>query len=341
MLRRTLVSRAHLFGALVPNASPVNDTFFTPEQLQAAKTAVEERKSILASETFVKCLEGLQDVKDARHRHDLIDGFAGIVDACRAELYKKTTVDPFDRLQLHEAIMAAGFYQRAVAVNELKGESHRFVLNHYNFDVRRDVAITKKVHDSLHEDKETTPESDKLLRDLLVLERRLSGKYRLAPTGGRRWLVLGQPLSELTSKEDVHRVLELAPMKADGNYTAVDTDTEKLWYKVTVSANDEAEKSFLEAAGMHTSIREADMRFELRVEKPKKPLDFWEKLSDTLMRYWVIWFSLWVMFFMVDEEIITLLALIFLKQRQTSIMAKEAEKTGGKVYVATATGRSF
>lgn len=339
MLRHTLTSRAHLFAALVPTASRINDPFLSPEQLEVAKKAIAEREDILGDTDLAKALEDLQSIRDARHRRDLIQRFANAVDAFRAELYKRKTADANHRLQLHEAIMAAGFYQRAVAVNELTGESLRFVLNHYNFDVRRDTSITKRVHDSLHADKEATPESDKLLRDLLVLERRLSGKYRLAPTGGRRWLVLGQPLSELSTKEELQRVLGLEPLKAEGNFTVVEAEADKLWYTLSVSANDEPQTSFLEDAGLHTAIRDADRQFELRVEKPKKPLDFWEKLSETLMRYWVLWFSLWVMFFLVDEEIITLVALIFLKYRQTAIMEKEAEKTGGKVYVASSTGR--
>lgn len=340
MLRRTFVSRVHLFSALVPNARPGGDSFLTPEQLQTAKAAVAERRDILAAADFDKCLDSLHKIKDARQRHDLIRSFSGIVDAYRAELYKKTTVDPSHRLQLHEAIMAAGFYQRAVSTSELQGESTRFVLNHYNFDVRRDVAVTKLAHDTLQASKDSTLESDRLLEDLLLLERRLSGKYRLAPTAGRSWLVLGQPVAELATEEELHRVLELAPIKAHGNFSLSEADTEKLWKTATVAANAEAVKCFVEEAGMDAGMKEADIRYDLRIEKPKAPLSFWEELTDKLLRYWVIWLSIWITFWMVDEEIITLIALIVLKARQTSILEAEAERTGGKVYIATSTGRA-
>lgn len=340
MLRCTLLSRVHLFTALVPRVKTQGPHFLTEEEMAAAKKALEEHKASLDLPQLTQCIESLGDIGTAHQQRDTISKFGKCVDELRAQLYRKDNNDPRHRLELHEAIMAAGFYERVINVTQLEGEGIRYVLNHYNFDVRRDTHITSKVHETLLADKTTTPESNQLLRDLLLLERRLTGEYRFSQSGGRRWFTLGMPLSEIKTEEEVNRLMDLEVIKSDGNFTVGEIDSSKLWKTVTIKPNAETTTTFAEVAGIYKDARAVDTVFELRVQKPTPPLDFWERLRETLLHYWVLWFALWATFFMVDEEIITLAALIFLKHKQTQILEEEAEKSGGKVYVASATGRA-
>lgn len=333
----------HLFSALVPRAiTPSTGPTLQPNEVQTAKDAMQERESLLNGIDLQSAIETLSKPIDARERRQLIQQFSDCVDQLRGELYKKDRTDAMTRLQLHEAIMAAGFYQRALNTMELKGESIRFVLNHYNFDVRRDVPITHQVHDSLLDNRETTKESEQLVRDLLLLERRLNGKYRLALTNGRRWLTLGLPLSDIKSETELRRVLDLPVVKEVGNFALSSADVDKMWMAFTVTPQAEEQPSFLEEAGLQKTLKDSDVLFVLRQRKPEKPVEWWDRMREILLRYWVLWFALWVSFFMVDEEVITLVALIFLKHRQTKILEEETRKAGGgKIYVASATGRSL
>ncbi|KPA86528.1 putative mitochondrial hypothetical protein [Leptomonas pyrrhocoris] len=340
MLRRTLLSRVHLFTALVPQVKVQGPHFLTADEVTAAAAALEERKAYLNVPQLTQGIESLSNIGTAHEQRDAIGKFAKSVDELRAQLYRKDSIDPRRRLEIHEAIMAAGFYERVISVTQLEGEGIRYVLNHYNFDVRRDTTITSKVHETLLEEKTTTAESDQLLRELLLLERRLTGEYRFSQSGGRRWFALGLPLSEITTETEAQRLMNLDVIKSDGNLTMAEVDSSKMWKTVTIKPNGESHTTFAEAAGIFKDGRAADVVFELRVQKPIPPLDYWERLRETLLHYWVLWFALWVSFFMVDEEIITLVALIFLKHKQTQILEEEAEKSGGKVYVASATGRA-
>ncbi|EPY36711.1 hypothetical protein STCU_00445 [Strigomonas culicis] len=339
MLRRTVLRRVEFFSTLVPNAVVTAPAFLTEPELSAAKAAIQERQAIFRGIDLAAPFEVLTNVDSMPKRNKAQKDFEHLVDELRGVMYKPSCVDPSHRLQLHEAIMAAGFYARSINTNELHGESIRFVVNHFNFDVRRDTLITKKVHESLLEEVTTTKESEELLSQLLQLERHLSGHYRFHPTGGRRWFTLGLALSELGTEAEVDRVLNLPIVKEHGNFAKSEvTDKDPLWKTVVVTPQKESFTTFLESAGLDKGVRADDLAYNLRVEKPAKPLEYWERVREMLLRYWVIWFSLWAMFFMVDEEIITLVALIVLKHRQTKILEEEAERTGGKVYIACASG---
>ncbi|KAK7200867.1 hypothetical protein NESM_000145300 [Novymonas esmeraldas] len=340
MLRRSCLARVHLFSALVPQVKVQGPHFLSADDVATAKAALEERKAYMDYPDLVHCIEALGNIDNVHKQSDVTKKLRKCVDGLRAQLYRKDSTDPRQRLELHEAVMAAGFYERVISVTQLEGEGIRYVMNHFNFDVRRDTAITQKVHETLSEEKTTTPESEHLLRDLLLLERRLAGKYRFSQSGGRRWFALGMALSEIKSEEEAMRLLDISVIKSDGNFTRVDVDSEKLWKTVTIRPNDEAQVTFAEAGNIFKDARETDTVFELRVQKPQTPPDYWERLRETLLRYWVLWFAAWVTFFMVDEEIITLVALIFLKHRQTTILEEEAQRSGGKVYIASAVGRS-
>ncbi|KAH9601740.1 hypothetical protein LSM04_006889 [Trypanosoma melophagium] len=340
MLRRTLLRHVHLFSALVPLNVAQLPHLITADHLETAKKAANEATSLIGNAPLVEALDLLTDLTNFRKQREADKLFEECMTSYRGELYRSTVTDPFQRLQLHEAIMAVGFYQRSANPNVLKGENTRFVLHHYNFDVRRDTAITRTVHYTLLETLSSTPDSDKLLGDLLLLERRLFGKLRFLPTAGRQWFVLGLPLEEIKTEADIHRVLDITVVKEHGNFELKENDSEKLWKVVTVRPKPENSPSFIEEGAFITNHMEKDLELIRRIEKPKPPIEFWDRVKETLLRYWVIWFSLWIMFFMVDEEIITVIALIFLKWRQTKIIEEEAERSGGKVYIASSTGRS-
>ncbi|RNF19515.1 hypothetical protein TcG_04666 [Trypanosoma cruzi] len=340
MLRRTPLCHVHLFTALVPVNSVKAPQLVSGEHLETAKKAVMEAEPLIGRAPLETAFDLLADISNFHKQRELDRVLEECITSYRAELYKPLVTDPFQRLQLHEAIMAAGYYQRSASTSVLKGESVRFVLHHYNFDVRRDTSITRTAHNTLYESRTSTPESDKLLGDLLLLERRLFGRMRFAPTSGRQWFVLGLSLDDIKTEADVHRVLDIPVVKEHGNFEMREEDAGKLWKKIIVFPRPEPISSFSEDGDFAISVSEKDLRLECRIQKPAPPMEFWDRVKDTLLRYWVIWFSLWIMFFMVDEEIITVTALIFLKWRQTRILEEEAEKTGGKVYIASASGRS-
>lgn len=337
MLQRTVFRPVHLFNSLLPTNMVKAPALVTDERLTVMRAALDEASPFLSkSVSVLPALELCKDVTGANHRK-IVSLFDEYITSLRSELANRNVTDPFHRMQLHEAIMAAGFYQRAANPNVLHGEGTRFVLNHFNFDVRRDTAITTAVHGSLLTNRSATPQSEKLLSDLLQLERRLFGHYRFAPTGGKRWFCLGVCFDDVKTEEEVVRLLDLAPVKKDGNIGMSIEDNEKeLWKTVSVSPKKEETLSFLEARDLHKTLRDVDVSVQLRINKPPKPLDFWERLREKLLRYWVIWLTCWLMFFMVDEEIIALVSLIILKYKSMRIMEAEAEKTGGKVYVARA-----
>ncbi|ESL06058.1 hypothetical protein TRSC58_06274 [Trypanosoma rangeli SC58] len=340
MLRRTTRRYVHLFTALVPVNKVRAPQFISRDNLETAKKALVEAEPLIGKAPLGTAFDVLVDLSNFHRQQELDRVLEECITFYRAELYKPSVTDPFQRLQLHEAIMAAGYYQRSAKTSVLKGESTRFVLHHYNFDLRRDTSISRTVGKTLREDCTSTTESDKLLGDILLLERRLFGRMRFAPTAGRRWFVLGLPLDEIKTEADVHRVLDIPAVRNHGHFETKEEDLGELWKKIIVFPKPEQTFSFYEDGGMETQVAGKDLRLECRIQKPAPPLEFWDRVKDTLLRYWVIWFSLWIMFFMVDEEIITVLALIFLKWRQTQILEEEAEKTGGKVYIASASGRS-
>lgn len=342
MFRRSLPRAVHLFSALIPTLDVAKEPIvFNTEQLAAAQTALEERKHLFREIDLTTPLKTLSRPLTIHDKRVTTTQLSSCVDGLRSMLYQKFCDKAVDRLQIHEAIMAAGFYERAICPTQLSGENIRFVLNHYNFDVRRDTIITQLIHHSLTECKEISEDSEKLVRDILLLERRLYGKYRFTPTAGRRWLVLGLRLSDIDSEEEFNRITNLSAVKEDGNFTVSEIDNEKLWKTIKLIPGEENFHSFAEVSGVYKDGNlEKNLQLELRVQKPIPPMEFWDRFKDKLLRYWVIWFSLWVMFFMVDEEIITLVALFVLKWKQTAILEEEAKRTGGKVYIASSTGRS-
>lgn len=340
MFRRSNRQLVHLFTSMVSSidrgSSPLP---FTSENLNVSKSALEERSSLLGKVDLLAPLSKLATPLTPQDKRKTIQQFCACGDDLRSLLYKKS-LTPLERLQIHEAIMGAGYYERLLSSSSLKDDHLRFVLNHYNFDVRRDLLITGVLHKSLVSEEPLSTDSEKLLNDVLLLERRLYGDKRFSLVSGSQSIVLGLKFSDVTTESELSRFMNLSAVKEVGNFALTETDDSAHWIRRTITPQPEAVTSFAEASGMHKDSSSVKT-FELKIQKPEIPKTFWERFNEKLLRYWVIWFSLWVMFFMVDEEIITLVALLVLKWKQTAILEEEARKTGGKVYIASSIGRAI
>ncbi|CUI14814.1 transmembrane protein, putative [Bodo saltans] len=160
--------------------------------------------------------------------------------------------------------MAAGFYQRFMTSDIIHyGYGTRFILLYFNCDLRRDSTITTALHDSFLVNRKGTEQSEKLLTDLFLLERLVFGKYRFVATRGRRWL--GVSLDEVTSIDELNRLLELPCVKEHGNFVLrkVDTNEKELWYNVEVEPKEEP--CFLTARMFQP--KESESVWTLRVNK--------------------------------------------------------------------------
>lgn len=333
-------------NALIPRSNIRGKFLINKEQLAVAKTAIEEIKPILVGTPLYEALELCQDVSHAKPWK-----VRSVLEECvlkyRAELYKPEVKDPFQRLILHQAIMGAGFYDKCCdQATSLVAEPTRFVLNHYNFDVRRDLIITREVHKSVLEELTTTPESDRMLDNILQMERRLFGPYRLAPVGGKNWLVLGVAMEELKTETELRRILALPPFKNHGNVQVNVTSVEKLWNEVRLTCQpesvDEVAPFVTSVPGFEKRIREEDTFFALREMKPLRLLTWREKLTEALLRYWVILLSVWITFWLVDEEVIAILSLVFMRIKSLRDIEEEARRLGiKKTYIPRKYGNSF
>jgi len=242
--------------------------------------------------------------------------------------------------------MAAGFYCRACEIYGDRLEPVRFVVNHYNYDVRRDRPITNLVHQTLLEHLPSTKESDEMLGDILLMERRLFGTKRLQPITGDQWLCLGCPLKDLKEEKELVRIMNLPTVKEFGNLEVSWLDKEGRWKEATLRCLPEPEGTPaplslevdvapITASGLAWSTAKPVATipdWRLRALKPAPPLTWREYTRERLLQLWVYFFSFWAIFFMVDEEVITLIGLIWGKYHHSKIMAAEAERLGTRPY---------
>lgn len=268
----------------------------------------------------------------------------------RSELYANPHDDPIRRLEIHHMLMAAGYYSRAADIVSKPHDGVRFVSNHYNFDVRRDQAIVDAVKAGCFQ--EMKPEQSQLISQLFITERFLHGDRRLVPVGGKQWLLPGINLRLITEEEELKRLLELDPVKADGNFKlsyadqenrVVDVNTihekyeahtvHERWVSATVSCAPETEAPFGMLTSQTTDPHKTTFRMRVLREAPK--LSFGERTREFLLQLWVYWFGFWILFWLVDEEVLTLIGLIYARYRQMAVLKEEARRTGGKVYIAS------
>jgi len=310
------------------------------EELPLAVYAVKTRLDLLGTKTpLLQAVEMLAAEDQATIRQSQ-RVFAEAADKFRHDLYLGDIKDPVQRLATHEALMAAGYYARTTDFRASPVDGVRFVLSHYNFDVRRDRALVNTVHDSIMTHTETK-EADALACELLMLERYLFGAKRLAPVGGKQWLMLGVELKEFRDEEQLRAVLEMPPVAANGNFKLeirdeVSKTSQERWKIAHVSCLPEKEPQFApQVEGTPAAPLAKLTTFDLRVLKPAPILPFWERVKQRALELWVGFFSFWILFWIVDEEVIAFTGLIWARYQQMKMLKEEAKRTGGRVYMSS------
>lgn len=348
MLRRTARCNVHLLQALLPTTTVRLPTaLLEPNQVDLALKTIADIEPIAKLTNVAPLGQAISLLTTPDAHREAQKLFKQCSEAYRTDLEVGGRRSAIHRLQLHEALMTSGYYMRACDRYGDPLDSVRFVVNHFNFDVRRDVAITTLVHQTLLEHLPTTAESDQMLSDLLLMERRLYGANRLRAITGKQWLCLGCPLREITTEAELDRIMSLAPVKQHGNFSVSWEDKEGRWKEATVRCLPEPEDAAtpIEAAILHPNTTASGINWStvkpvatmhewsLRALKPAPPLPWGEYIREKLLQIWVYWFSFWAIFFLVDEEVITLIGLIWGKWQHSKVMAQEAEKTGRRVYM--------
>jgi hypothetical protein len=282
--------------------------------------------------------------------------FEAAVSGYRGELYAGTIDSPAQRLQVHQALMAAGYYARAADMHATPIDATRFIANHYNFDVRRDKMLLHFVQKSIFNgETEAGAEVDAVPTALFQLERQLFGVNRLRKVDGKQWLLPGVLLSDTVLPEelDLVKLLEHPVVKANGNF-ALDhvedqghaktvTDFEHRGRDILTHVHHDRwttarvkclPEGFAAMTQPLTKVHEHKTMFHLRVLLEAAPVSWIERMKQKALDVWGIWFAGWVLFWMVDEELITLIGLFWARYQQMKVLAEEAKRTGGKVYMA-------
>lgn len=302
-------------------------------------------------------VDGLDMLTDPSQNLASTRVFEENVNRLRGELYVGGHDDALRRFEIHQLLMVAGFYARAANQHSTKIDPIRFVSNHYNFDVRRDKVILGSVKDAVFG--EAKAASNAVLGDLLITERHLFGQHRLQPISGRQYMMPGVSLRLVKTEEELKRLLELEPVAKHGNFEMVlerddlrvqtvnsggwtrnaqifvtqeKVQKQERWDVCVLRCKAEPEVPVAPPMKIYTGT---EAEFRLRVLRPPPPMSFIERMKETLLQLWVYWFSFWVLFWMVDEEVITLVGLILARYQQLSMLKEEAKRTGGKVYIAT------
>jgi hypothetical protein len=233
----------------------------------------------------------------------------------------------------------------------------RFVVNHYNFDVRRDSHLVRQVRNSVLTAEET-PEADALTKELLLLERYLFGAQRLRPTGGKQYLMLGIDMDEFKDEKQLQAVLDLHVVKSHGNFVFTVRDevrnsakgaqaVQERWKVANVRCAPEPEvegkvvifsEELMELNRVSTSAgAKLKSDYDLRFLLPAAILPFWERVKLFLLDAWVYFFGFWVLFWLIDEEIFAVITLLYTRYHSKKVLAEEAKLAGGggKVYLAS------
>ena len=337
----------NFLNAVVPGTVVRIPSLLTRAQADVAAKHISDVQALLGN-SKAPLAAAIQECVEIKTPYKIRPMFDECITAYRSELYKDIK-DPFHRLTLHEAIMAAGFYYHSLATQAgVPTENRRFVVNHYNFDARRDRILTEGVHKAVIS-KEHTPEEDRLLTDLLQLERRLFGDYRMVPVSGTQFLCLGLPCSEITNEEELKRILDYPIMRDHGGFGTREEEgchqTKKKatkiadrWKKTTVFSKIEADHEMMSLPSTYERVTPEEKTFTVTTLLPAPPLTWRERLREAMLRAFVTGFAIWLSIWFIDEELATLIVLLVLKYKQTKNMREEAEKTESKLYLAQAGG---
>ena len=306
----------------------------TEEELKPALAAADAAHSRL--QVAAPIADGLKMLIDPLRARKSSKTFATCGDIYHGALFgQNAPVDPLSRLELHQLMMVAGFYERIVD-HERAQDAQRFVESHYNYDVRRDEVLVKAVQRAVSSSNssDALPMSD-VIEHLLILERKLFGRTRMLPVSGKQWLMLGVALDEVKTEKELLRILDIEPIRNNGNFSLTWDETfAEQWKRAYLTPAEEKQNM--------TSLFEHDedstkLVFTLRVLKPLPPLSWKEWLKLKALQYWVAWFALWCMFAMFDEEAVTMCILLYSKWQATRMMKAEARRRPNeKIYQAHA-----
>uniref|UniRef100_A0A7S1R6J8 Uncharacterized protein n=1 Tax=Neobodo designis TaxID=312471 RepID=A0A7S1R6J8_NEODS len=301
--------------------------------------------------------DGLDMLTDANANLKSSRIFEENVNRLRGELYVGGHDDPQRRFELHQLLMVAGFYARAANMHSTKADPVRFLANHYNFDVRRDKSVLHAVKDVAFNDA-ATPATNDLLGELLETERHLFGQHRLQPIGGKQYMMPGVAVRHIKTEEELLRLLALEPVVKHGNFETVIVPDDKRvtsvgsggwkttrdkeilitkqdrWDAVLLKCKPEPEPPIAPPTKLYSPDEEYG-HFRLRVLRPPPPMSWAEKMREVLLQVWVYWFSFWALFWMVDEEVIAFIGLIYARYKQLAFLQEEAKRSHSKVYMAT------
>jgi hypothetical protein len=333
----------HLVTGLLPRATfriarSAAPILLTVEETKNAVAALKEVENILNIKLpLADAMAALHDEKGARATKP---AFQESADILRLALAGQTIKDPLRRIDLLQCLMASSFYAKAVDPFSV-GDPRTAILSGYIVDVRRDSIITRSAHQTILEHVPSTKESDETLTNILLLERRIFGQNRLHQKSsgkGEQWLCVGVPLNEIKDEKELDRILALPPIKEHGNFIKRydDPDPElkdahrQRWKAAVISCGPEPVEVF-----DPTVYPKTETEWSLTILKPAPPVPFWARFRQKLLDIWIVVFTFWVCFWLIDEELFTIIALVYAKYQATKIMKEEAEKAGGaKIYVA-------
>lgn len=324
--------------AVVPSPHLALPTLLTPAQFTVAKDAIAAAQNdyALKKTDFTEVLQSVIESPAPKLQREQRRALDNITMQYRGELLKLENSDPVQRMQIHQAIMAAGFYSRALNFQQMPNEQQRFVVHHYNHDLRIDSKICIAMDKIFITEKPDYPRGDQLVSEVLLLERHLFGANRLFAVNGKQNMMLAVPFMEIKTAEHMQRILDHPIVKRDGNFTSQLVDlagSEQFWQQETLKCGPEEGLPFYT---MRTYMSADDRTDQYQTKYHKvRILTRRERVTNFLLRAWVIWLSLWGMFWAVDEEIITFAALIYGKIKTMRNLEKIAEDAGGsKIYVA-------
>lgn len=348
--------------ALIPNTvrrAPI--ALLEAEEVKSAIAALNGRKDLIGNVKTAPINEAIEMLQEPGQLRKAMRIFDESCNAYRNELY--LTADdnnPMRRLALHETLMATGYYARAANMHNPKLDPVRFVVNHYNFDMRRDSILVDRMRRAiLSSSEEETTENAAVANEILQLERYLFGAQRLRPVEGKQYLCLGVPMTELKDDKMLQAALSLPAVETYGNFT-VDhhsdvrsfnkgntrrsTSMQERWMVATVGCGSEPEMDPLNPrvpAVFSSELMEANrdtwlsrkFEYNIRYLLPAPIIPWAERVREFLLNAWVYFFGGWVFFWMFDEELIAIFSIAYTRYSAKRILKEEARMTGGRIYM--------
>lgn len=348
-----------LLKCLIPNSvrrAPL--ALLNSAEVAVAVEAIGKRQELINVKT-APLAEGIQMLQEPNQLRKAMKIFDECTNAYRNELYVSTDSNPVRRLALHESLMATGYYQRATNLHNPKLDAVRFVVNHYNFDVRRDSALIDRCRRTILSPEEVSFDDEAITGEILLLERYLFGAQRLRPVEGKQYLMLGVPLTEFKDEKMLNAALELSVVKANGNFVADYSEDVRSSTKGSLRRSSAMQERWMVAkvaCGAEPETDPADVtvpvvfsqelmeynrdtwlarkfEYQIRYLLPAPIIPFWERFKMFLLNAWVYFFGGWVAFWMFDEELFAIISIGYTRYHSAKVLKEEARRTGGRIYM--------